>query len=533
MISYLREAVACAWEAVATFQWSGNMYIRWVIPTDDTWSHAYPVDGLKDLDYMHTSPAYRDFGNSHDCEHYSFSTLFPLHSGRNTWPLSTDEVAVSAFLTQEDGRSYWNFPPYEEWVGVTNTNYYGMQVKQGRKITRLQENVYLVDQVIKTGFIDSPPYVCTWSCQRQLLYWRKYDGVSSFEPSLERVIVGKGSRTWQGQEALAAWLTRYDRTFAMTGAGVDYHGILDMIKDEVLDGRVQITPSNGCYFSLFPPTDKQIAEVRRFCKDYRHFYETSDIYQRPLRKDFGRAVAQALADIKYVDINSIAYLKEAVEAMKSGQLIAELDPLKDFVTSPSLKNLANLTLSYSYGTRLTVADTVEIEEGVKKLYDSLRYLLDDTSTVKGWASQSFPDNFLKIERLLTANVYYHQQQAPVRKLMDALYKADLEPSLGNIYDLIPYSFVVDWFVNVGDILESIDVFATAAYLNLAYYIRSYKDVGKYPVSLTRYGTDRIDFSHYVREVRESLDIPVPDLEVHLPGVSVLPQGLALVVQRLL
>jgi hypothetical protein len=37
----------------------------------------------------------------------------------------------------------------------------------------------------------------------------------------------------------------------------------------------------------------------------------------------------------------------------------------------------------------------------------------------------------------------------------------------------------------------------------------------------------------VREVRDSLDIPVPDLEVHLPGVSVLPQATALVVQRLL
>jgi hypothetical protein len=143
------------------------------------------------------------------------------------------------------------------------------------------------------------------------------------------------------------------------------------------------------------------------------------------------------------------------------------------------------------------------------------------------------DNFLKIDRLLTANVYYHQQQSQVRKLLDVLYKADLEPSLEHGYDLIPYSFVLDWFVNVGDILASIDVFTTAAYLDLAYYIRSYKDIGKFPVAMDRYGADRIDFKHYVREVRDSLDIPVPDLEVHLPGVSVLPQATALVVQRLL
>lgn len=507
------------------------MYIRWVIPGDDTWSHAYPVDGLKDLDEMRTSPAYRDFDMSHDCEHYSFSTMYPLHSGRNTWPLPTDEVTVSAFLTVEDGRTYWNFPPYEEWVGITNTNYMGMQVKQGRRVKRLRENCYLVDQVVKTYF-DTRPYVCTWSCQRQIVFWH-LDGTNpASSPVLQRLIIGRGSSQWRDNLAHAAWLTPYDRTFNMTGARVSYDDMLKSIEPDVYAGRVWLDNSHVA-FTLYPPDSKQLTEVRRFCENYRRLYDGTDTYQRPLRKDFGRAVAQALADIKYVDINSIAYLKEAVEMIKSGQPIAELSPLKDFVTSPSLKNLANLTLSYSYGTRLTVADTEEIFEGVEKLKNQLGYLLNDTSTVRGWASQSFSDNFLKIDRLLTANVYYHQQESQVRKLMDVLYKADLEPSLEHAYDLIPYSFVLDWFANVGDILASIDVFTTAAYLNLAYYIRSYKDVGKFPVGMDRYGTDRIDFSHYVREVRESLDIPVPDLEVHLPGVSVLPQGLALVVQRLL
>lgn len=531
MISYLREAIACKWEAIATFQWRGNMYVRWVIPGDDTWSHAYPVDGLKDLDSMRTSPAYREYGMSHDCEHYSFSTMYPLHSGRNTAVLSTDEVAVSAFLTQENGRTYWNFPPYEEWVGVTNTSFMGMQVKQGRRVKRLRENCYLVDQVIKTYF-DTYPWVCTWSCQRQLVFWYQDGTNPESSPVLQRLIIGKGSRQWRDQSAIAAWLVPYDRTFNMTGAGVSYDAELNKIEPDIYAGAVWLDNTHPA-FTLYPPDSKQLAEVRRFCENYRHLYDTTDTYQRPRRKHFGLAVAQALADIKYVDINSISYLKEAVEMVKSGQPIAELAPLRDFASKPTLKNLANLTLSYSYGTRLTVADTEEIFDGVEKLKNQLGHLLDDTAVVRGWASQSLSDNFLKIDRLLTANVYYHQQQSQVRKLLDVLYKADLEPSLEHGYDLIPYSFVLDWFVNVGDILASIDVFATAAYLNLAYYIRSYKDIGNFPVAMDRYGADRIDFKHYVREVRDSLDIPVPDLEVHLPGVSVLPQATSLVVQRLL
>lgn len=33
---------------------------------------------------------------------------------------------------------------------------------------------------------------------------------------------------------------------------------------------------------------------------------------------------------------------------------------------------------------------------------------------------------------------------------------DLDLSLGNTWDLIPFSFVIDWFVNVSDCLEAID-----------------------------------------------------------------------------
>jgi hypothetical protein len=44
------------------------------------------------------------------------------------------------------------------------------------------------------------------------------------------------------------------------------------------------------------------------------------------------------------------------------------------------------------------------------------------------------------------------------QLWSALEKLGLDPSAGQLWDLIPYSFVVDWFVPVGDSLRTIDAY---------------------------------------------------------------------------
>jgi hypothetical protein len=80
------------------------------------------------------------------------------------------------------------------------------------------------------------------------------------------------------------------------------------------------------------------------------------------------------------------------------------------------------------------------------------------------------------------------------KFCHSLWEAGLEPNSYVLWDFVPFSFVVDWFVPIGDTLK---VFSDAQYLNSGYY--EFSDV----VFSIRYSTGPIKgltADHYVRWV---------------------------------
>jgi hypothetical protein len=53
------------------------------------------------------------------------------------------------------------------------------------------------------------------------------------------------------------------------------------------------------------------------------------------------------------------------------------------------------------------------------------------------------------------------------RIWRALYTYGLQPNFYVVWDMIPYSFIVDWFIPVGDILSTLD--ADRMYLSGEYY----------------------------------------------------------------
>jgi hypothetical protein len=60
--------------------------------------------------------------------------------------------------------------------------------------------------------------------------------------------------------------------------------------------------------------------------------------------------------------------------------------------------------------------------------------------------------------------------ASIKKLMEW----DVWPTLENTWDLLPFSFVVDWFLHVSTLLSNIDRLVYEQYLRVCFYERSDK-----------------------------------------------------------
>lgn len=161
------------------------------------------------------------------------------------------------------------------------------------------------------------------------------------------------------------------------------------------------------------------------------------------------AVTQAVDGLKAVDINSLAYLHDA------GNLLADCKKLVKTVKSiKHPKEWANLWLSYRYGLRLFAQDTHEIIEGAKKHDASYRRETRFSRSRVRYNAEGISGYSTEIT--VCAKVYCRNVDMSYSNLYYTLQYLDLYPSFSNIWDFVPYSFVIDWLIPVGDALARVD-----------------------------------------------------------------------------
>lgn len=187
--------------------------------------------------------------------------------------------------------------------------------------------------------------------------------------------------------------------------------------------------------------------------------------------DWGDLCQQAANDARMLDINTGMYLYEL------SQLATSIKETASLVSGrPTPKTLASLYLSFHYGYRLSYQDTMTI---VKSARREFRRLSKDYSFVRSMASGS---NTIELGPLkgLTANVvdhykiYYRQRPELFYRSLSRLFNLDLFPTLENTWDLIPFSFVIDWFTDVSSALADIDTGTQMALLNVLGVLKSRK-----------------------------------------------------------
>lgn len=230
----------------------------------------------------------------------------------------------------------------------------------------------------------------------------------------------------------------------------------------------------------------------------------------------------AVLSAQYVDCNMIAMINDLRNLR--GDLTGILEQGKkvlfsDLATKAGRKEISSFYLGNKYGYQLTYSDAKSIGSAFERLRENLTR--ESKSVIKlRSTSKSHADGKIPVD--ITAN--YMARVSPFRDpLCDGirgLYDWDLYPSLGNMWDLIPYSFVADWVVGVGDLLEDIDANVYMRYYEVKSITKSLK-VQSGPIDASFILGDRrcsgmVGYKHYRRWGEFSFD-PMPlSLDFH-PG----------------
>lgn len=172
--------------------------------------------------------------------------------------------------------------------------------------------------------------------------------------------------------------------------------------------------------------------------------------------------------------NGIAY---ASDLKKAGDTIRTFLALVGDPLSP--KQWAAMWLSMRFGDRLQVQDSKEL---IRSIRGELGRILNEIpfKETHARASQAYSTStplYLNMTvyrraRLRCENDSYNALMTSIKKFMDW----DVWPTLENTWDMIPLSFVVDWFLNLSTILSNIDAMVYAQYLRIRIYERSDKAI---------------------------------------------------------
>jgi hypothetical protein len=255
----------------------------------------------------------------------------------------------------------------------------------------------------------------------------------------------------------------------------------------------------------------QTTSLDRVIETSRHQFAFMDsVAQNRLDALLPELHAKSFDQLKKFDGNLFVLLSKL-----SGMGLTSLSSLAEFAESDlTLSSLSSTYLASRYGDRLSISGFADLVKSIDDNLLSLRgpecpwvsgkhRIINDTMAtglglVDGWYS---------------TNIAVEPNDAnALMSTVRHLYEWGGYPTLSNVWDAIPLSFVVDWLVNVGDIFESIDRMVYARYYNVVGVMNSFK------VNMINSFFPGIRLTLYRRMLDSSLHLGVSSVELGLPPI---------------
>ncbi|DAD50976.1 TPA_asm: maturation protein, partial [ssRNA phage SRR6960509_3] len=243
-------------------------------------------------------------------------------------------------------------------------------------------------------------------------------------------------------------------------------------------------------------------------------------------KTMGQLINQAASSTdKAYQVSSLLYLNKLKDLNKV------LLPFSNMVRAGvSPKLAADAWLSYYYGARLSAKQGYSIISGI--IRDSHRKITDTSVMRSRETFSAKPQTNTVISGYNSVTTYYYTHSSSIINTYRVLRRYGFTPSLSLAWDIIPYSFVVDWLVPIGDLLSSIDneTFLQSLTVRESLITQKVSYQSKLPAWQGTFGF--ISYSLYDRKVTRGT-MPRPELEfkpAKFSGIKVV-NGVSLVVQR--
>lgn len=319
---------------------------------------------------------------------------------------------------------------------------------------------------------------------------------------------------------------------------IDQHwGLLDSKAQEWIDkqgilGSASVDAMRGpCRHTDIRQVTSGAVSTREAKRFRDHLVSRQYFWKQP-DYDWSELCQKSIDNLNYVDINTVQYLREIKDTL------SEIQALKKLLGNPTNpKAWASLFLNMEYGTKLTLSDTKELILALKKAASDVRRISSHSwKFCRARKSSSFTvGNAAVMNATVDYNykVYYNPHDEVWRRIISTCAEWDVLPTLGNVWDMIPYSFVMNWFIDVESMLVAIDTRAAINRLDVIGTL--YTEKIRYPITPDYlFEGMRITngyFSSYRRKWSRSLHLPAVSLGLSDGYKRNIPQLLAILVQR--
>lgn len=161
-----------------------------------------------------------------------------------------------------------------------------------------------------------------------------------------------------------------------------------------------------------------------------------------------KAISDAFQAIRLASFNGLAFTRDTSRLLQdTSRLVRDLRKVR---RQP--RRIASIWLSYRYGHRLYYKDCMELRKAASNINHQkpLKFRGRHTEII-----HLFKGSTTRVEHNFT--LYCDRFCSADQDLESGLRSLDFWPSAENLWDLVPYSFVADWFINITDICKRYDM----------------------------------------------------------------------------
>lgn len=230
---------------------------------------------------------------------------------------------------------------------------------------------------------------------------------------------------------------------------------------------------------------------------------------------------------KQVNANQVNMIAFVLDLKNPRAMIPKLKRLS------KLKDIADGYLSVNYGLLPTIDDLKSIFEAFQR---SRPYLdKNGFKTYNAVYTTSASNKLADLDVTQRIKLAIANTDEGISSLASSIDNIGFLPTFENLWDLIPYSFVIDWFVNIGDILEKVDSGLRLARLPIKYVTTSLKlttTLKELPETFTKGLHGSLSMVQYSRGTSDKCPVPpIPSLGADISAHQHVLEGSALIIQR--